>query len=129
MVPKGLNSLNSQTHDTIIILCIARHQRNARGSPPGLLHFWNKQISHKFFNAAPSATADVVGSSDRPCATGMKETNQKGTVRVSVSALLTRLRCSSSELKNRVARNFSTFRLSSRSFAMKGAAHSVRRAA
>ena len=55
---------------------------------------------HKFFNVPPSATADVVGSSDRPWATGMKETTVARTHRVCVSAPHKRPLCSSSELKN-----------------------------
>jgi len=86
---------------------VARSKRGVSGrtldrnrAGPACCIFGTIITCHKFFNAEPSTTADVVGSSDRLCATGMKETSQKGTVRVSVSALLTRLRCSSSELKN-----------------------------
>jgi len=56
--------------------------------------------SHKMFTSPPSATADVVADSDRPCATGMKETTVARTHRVCVSAPHKRPLCSSSELKN-----------------------------
>ena len=56
--------------------------------------------SHKMFASPPSATADVVGSSDRPCATGMKETSVKRTHTVRVSAQIVRSLSSSSVRKS-----------------------------
>ena len=63
----------------------------------GLLHFWDKQISHKFFTFA---TADVACTASRPWATGMKETTV-GHTHASVGSVPDkRPLCSASELKN-----------------------------
>ena len=56
--------------------------------------------TNKMFTLPASATADVVSTASRPCATGVKETTVARTRTVRVSAPGKRPLCSASELKN-----------------------------